>query len=375
MIQDETVKKLMEISVARTFKPQEYICYEGQPGEEMYIVLKGTVGVYVSNDVGAQIEVARVEAGDLFGEMAVFDSLPRSASCIALDEVICVAIGKDNLSRLVSSCPDIAIKILENMSGRIRRLNVALYKHESLLPSGEIPDFEVPSEYCYSHEVEEPDHDLNYTESITSPCPICGKNVIALNLKRKSMSLRKQRNDGRVFYKECEPLWYDIWVCPYCHYSNHYRSFFVMNPFKMDLIQRVLTEKHEPVMKEHADLESPFDQLFIRYIRAIHINRTVDPENDLLIGRLWLNLYWLFEDSDDKGMWFYSARKAIEYLSKAVEKGQIPDEHSLHSIELTLASLHVVLDNKPAAIELCERVLKYNDNQLKKFAYEIRGNM
>lgn len=375
MIQDETVKKLMAISVARSFKAQEYICYEGQLGEEMYIVLKGTVGVYVSNAIGVQTEVARISAGDLFGEMAVFDSLPRSASCIALDDVICVAIGKDNLERLVSSCPDIAIRILENMSGRIRKLNDALYKNESLLQDGEIPDFEVPSEYCYSHEVEEPFHDLSYTESITAPCPICGKNVIVLNLKRKSMTLRKHRSDGRVIYKECEPLWYDVWVCPYCHYSNHYLSFFVMNPFKKDLIQRVLTEKHEAVMKEHADLESPFDLLFLRYIRAIHINRTVDPGNNLLIGRLWLNLYWLFEDSDDKGMWFYAARKASEYLAKALEKGEVPDEHSIHSLELTLASLYTVLSNKPAAAALCDNVLKCDDNQLKKFAYEIKGNV
>ena len=373
MIQDETVKKLMEISTARTFKAQEYICFEGQPGEEMYIVLKGVVGVYVSNEVGVQVEAARIETGDFFGEMAVFDNLPRSASCVALEDVICVAIGKDNLERLVSTCPEIALKMLESMSGRIRRLNDTIYKSEKLLKKKEIPKFEIPSEYCYSHDIPEPPHDLNYTESLTAPCPVCGKNVIFLNLKRKMMTLRSHRNDGKMTYKECDPLWYDIWVCPYCHYSNHYLSFFLMNPFKKELIKRVLTEKHEAVLKEHPNLNTPFDLLFLRYIRAIHINRSVNSEDHLLVGRLWLNLYWLFEESEDKGMQFYTARKAIEYFTYAIEKEEIRDETSLHSIELTLASLYTVMGDKAAAIEMCDRVLSCDDSRLKRSAYEIKG--
>ena len=374
MIQDETVKKLIQISVARSFKAQEYICYEGQPGDEMYIVLKGVVGVYVSSAVGTQTEVARITAGDFFGEMAVFDSLPRSASCIALDDVVCVAIGRDNIERLVSTCPEITVKILENMSSRIRRLDNSLYKNKRQLQKWQIPDFKVPSEYCYSHEIEEPPHDLSYTESITAPCPICGKSVTVLNLKRKSMSLRKHRNDGRITYKECEPLWYDVWVCPYCHYSNHYLSFFPMNPFKKDMIKRVLTEKHEAVIKEYSEYISPFDLLFLRYIRAIHINLSVNPEDNLLVGRLWQNLYWLFEESDDKGMMFYTAQQAANYLAKALEREEIQDEPSLHSIELSLASLYTVLGNTDAARELCDRVIRCDDNQLKKFAYEIKGS-
>lgn len=84
MIKDETVQILMQICTPRTFKGNEYICYEGQPGSEMYIILRGSVGIYVSSAIETQIEISRITAGDFFGEMSIFDNLSRSASCIAL---------------------------------------------------------------------------------------------------------------------------------------------------------------------------------------------------------------------------------------------------------------------------------------------------
>ena len=76
--------------------------------------------------------------------------------------------------------------------------------------------------------------------------------------------------------------------CPYCHYSNHYPSFFKMLPFKRDLIKRVFNEQHDPALAAHTGLNSPFDQLFLRYIQAIHINEAVNSNDSLLIGKLWL---------------------------------------------------------------------------------------
>ena len=93
----ETVRQLQKIAKPIVFTKDEYICYEGEPGNEMYIILKGLVGVYVTNAMGALVEVSQINVGDFFGEMAIFDKLPRSATCIALEDTICVAINKDNL--------------------------------------------------------------------------------------------------------------------------------------------------------------------------------------------------------------------------------------------------------------------------------------
>ncbi len=375
MIQDETVKKLISLSVPKTFGSGEYICYEGQPGDEMYIILRGSVGIYIENAVGTQTEAARIMAGDFFGEMAVFDNMPRSASCIALEDVICVALDKSKMVRFFELCPDLTLKLVENMSGRIRRLDYTLYKTDQFVPDSNVSEFKIPSEYSFSHNIEEPSHNLAYAELVNADCPVCGKNITVLNLKRSVMSERKQQLNGRINYKECDPLWYDVWSCPYCHYSNHYLSFFKMLPFKRELIKRVLKEQHKPVLENHAKLTTPFDQLFLRYMEAIHINETVNSKDYLLLGKLWLNLYWLFIDAGDEKMRIYCAEKAAPMLERAVSERAVQNTSDVLRCRLTTANLYAETGNKNLAAKCCEEVINGGDGALKVFALNLKNSL
>lgn len=375
MIQDETVKKLMQISAPKTFSAQEYICYEGQPGNEMYIILRGSVGIYVSSAIEQPTEISRMSAGDLFGEMSMFDDLPRSASCIALEDVICVAIDKSRRMEFLEKCPEMALKLLENLSGRIRQLDNALYKSDKFVQNKKPEEFKIPSEYSFSHSVTEPRHDLSFTESLTAACPICRKAITVHNLKKKLLSAKKQNSDGRIRYVECDPLWYDIWSCPYCHYSNYYADFFRMLPFKKTLIQRILKEQHDPVLADNSQLNTPFDQLFLHYIQAIHINEAVNSEDNLLIGRLWLNLYWIFEDAGDENMRRYCAQQASRYLDKTIKGNSISDPYALQTLSLSLANLYAVIGKKEEAKQMCRCVINGEDGALKKLGYVLRDSL
>ena len=93
----DTIMQLRKISKPKQFAKDDYICQEGQPGNEMYIILKGSVGIFVTNTLGTLNQVATMTEGGFFGEMAIFDDLPRSASCIAMEDTICVAVDKSNL--------------------------------------------------------------------------------------------------------------------------------------------------------------------------------------------------------------------------------------------------------------------------------------
>ena len=119
-------------------------------------------------------------AGDFFGEMSIFDNLPRSASCVALEDAICVSINKDKLTAFFTTCPEMAVKLLENMSGRIRRLDNELYKTERFVQNKKVPKFSLPVQYNFSHVVEEPYHDTKYAEALSADCPICGKAITCL---------------------------------------------------------------------------------------------------------------------------------------------------------------------------------------------------
>ena len=120
-MREETILQLRKISEPRQFTKDDYICHEGQPGNEMYIILKGEIGVFITSALGTLVQVATIGIGDFFGEMAIFDNLPRSASCIALEDTLVVAVNKDNLQEFLATCPEIARQMMENMSGRIQR--------------------------------------------------------------------------------------------------------------------------------------------------------------------------------------------------------------------------------------------------------------
>ena len=73
---------------------------EGTPGEEMYIIYSGKVGLYTQRASGQKELLATLEAGDFFGEMALVDDSPRSATAIAEEDKS--SLGQSNRIRVSS---------------------------------------------------------------------------------------------------------------------------------------------------------------------------------------------------------------------------------------------------------------------------------
>ena len=375
MIQDETVRQLMAISTPKDFKQNEYICFEGQPGNEMYIILKGSVGVYVASAIETLTEVCRIRSGDFFGEMSIFDNLPRSASCIALEETICVSVTKRNLARFFEKCPDVAAKLLENMSGRIRHLDEELYKTERFVYNQHKPEFKIPDAYLLGHVVEKPPINLTYTQNQTACCPICGEKINVLYLRRNIMHIRKTDADRRTHYVECDPLWYDVLNCPYCNYSNHYLCFFRIMSFKRESVKKILEEQHYPVIEEKKESCTAFDNLVIRYLQAIHINESINAADNVLIGTLWLNIYWLACDIGDEQFALYCAQNASEKLQKAIMDNEVRELQIKCSLSLTEAHLMLKIGKTEDAIKFIDIASESTDSTVKMQAYTLKESV
>jgi CRP-like cAMP-binding protein len=73
---------------------------QGEPGQEIFLICSGTVEVYVERD-GRSFTLARLQAGDYFGEMALIDDAPRSASVRAVGDIRLAAISRDDLGATV----------------------------------------------------------------------------------------------------------------------------------------------------------------------------------------------------------------------------------------------------------------------------------
>ena len=108
-----------------TYSAGEAIFHQGDLGTEMYIIQEGEVHIIKNLAAGSHI-LSRLEKGDFFGEMAVLESLPRSADAIAMTDVKAVVINGTRFDEMLRKNPEIAVRIIRKYSKRLRDANTLL---------------------------------------------------------------------------------------------------------------------------------------------------------------------------------------------------------------------------------------------------------
>ena len=114
--------------LGRTYADGEVIFREGDKGEGMYVVQAGKVKITKQTPSG-EVTLSVIGSGDIFGEMALFDKLPRSATVTALGEARVLSVDKKKLFTLISRDPTTTFKIIETMSSRIRKLSEEISRY------------------------------------------------------------------------------------------------------------------------------------------------------------------------------------------------------------------------------------------------------
>ncbi len=109
-------------TLGREYADGELICRQGEVGHCMYVVQAGQV-VVSRQDTDAELVIARLKAGDIFGEMAIFDRQPRSATVRADGRARVLTLDRRTFLRRVHEDPSLAFRILQQMSARVRRLD------------------------------------------------------------------------------------------------------------------------------------------------------------------------------------------------------------------------------------------------------------
>ncbi len=100
----------------RTLSAGQVIFQENQPGDFMYAVLEGEVEIVRQNHV-----LETIPAGGVFGEMALVDQKPRSASAIAKTNCRVAAISDKRFTLVVSHNPHFALQMMRLLAERVRR--------------------------------------------------------------------------------------------------------------------------------------------------------------------------------------------------------------------------------------------------------------
>jgi len=118
---------MKEGELGKMYAGGEIIFREGDKGEVMYVIQAGQVSI-VKNTPSGDLTLATLDSGDIFGEMALFDKMPRSATAKASGNARILSIDRKKLFATISRDPTLVFKMLETMSKRIRLLNEELTK-------------------------------------------------------------------------------------------------------------------------------------------------------------------------------------------------------------------------------------------------------
>jgi len=111
----------------RTYRRSEVIFEENGSGNEMYILCSGRVKLYTQPTSGQRTLLSVLNPGDHFGEMALIDGSPRSATAVATqDDTKLVVLDKARFLYLVQQQPEFAFAMMETLSRRIREANLLL---------------------------------------------------------------------------------------------------------------------------------------------------------------------------------------------------------------------------------------------------------
>ena len=107
-----------ESEMTRSYPKDTMIFSEAQPGAELYIIQKGSVKITkIIND--NEVLLALLKPGDIFGEMALLEDKPRTASAIAHEDAVLLAVNKANFKRMVATQPQMITKLTQILSERL----------------------------------------------------------------------------------------------------------------------------------------------------------------------------------------------------------------------------------------------------------------
>ena len=104
------------------FQPGQVVFREGESSQEAYRILRGRVEISILAE-GKPVILAQLGEGDIFGEMAMVDERPRSASAQALEVTECEVLTPENFNELVLSRPEVLIPYMASFFERLRTAN------------------------------------------------------------------------------------------------------------------------------------------------------------------------------------------------------------------------------------------------------------
>ena len=129
----DTIETSGKAILRETYAPNDFIFFEGDIESHFYIVESGKVQIFTKNKAGKRIDIIQVEDGESFGEFALLDNKPRSASAQAVTETSLIKVSAEGYEQLLSELPVWAACMMKSFVIRLKNMTEQLRASDQFL--------------------------------------------------------------------------------------------------------------------------------------------------------------------------------------------------------------------------------------------------
>lgn len=139
-LDEEGRVQLSEAVKGRQLEAGQVLFNTGEPGEALYIVKSGQIEIFIKDTTGQKIALAIIREGEVFGELALLDEGPRTATAQALVDSELLELDRDDLLLLFRKTPAAALQLLAAMGHMTRKANELLKSRVSRNANSEVAE-------------------------------------------------------------------------------------------------------------------------------------------------------------------------------------------------------------------------------------------
>jgi CRP-like cAMP-binding protein len=121
-IDDARLRTIARSMRQRRFRRNEVIFHQGDVGDSLQVVSSGALKIVLPSAAGDEAIIATLQPGDFFGELALLDGAPRSATAVAVEPTETLALPRDAFLALLDSDPLLTHGLLAGIAAELRRL-------------------------------------------------------------------------------------------------------------------------------------------------------------------------------------------------------------------------------------------------------------
>ena len=183
----------------KVYKNGEEIIREGDIGKSFFLLTEGKAGVYSNYEKNNPFRIAVIEPGEYFGEMAILEAYPRSASVIAIGNVNVIEIPADEINLFFEENPEQVLELITHLSNRILAMTDDYNESQNLLKEVRSADTGSKSESFFSKIKKHINVYQSNKNSLSEPSADALRGDISVSGETDSFQ------KGSVIFKEGEP--------------------------------------------------------------------------------------------------------------------------------------------------------------------------